>query len=250
MRKLLTALLAATSLLAASGVNSQEQKSDYKNLKVLPKDITKNELLPIMRGFSFALGTNCGFCHANKPSPQTGYDFASDDKETKKVARLMMQMNEAINRDQMSKVEAADNDLVVKVQCVTCHHGLPRPMPLLAVLSSSIDKDGIDKSLQLYGDLRAKYLVSGQYDFSETTLNQLTEALLAKKQNSEALAIAQLNFSANHPDSSWSYSMLAMAHQANDRIEDAIADYRKLLELHPDDANAQKQIDTLSKTDR
>ena len=41
--------------------------------------------------------------------------------------------------------------------------------------------------------------------------------------------------------------MLAMTHEANGQTEKAIADYRKVLELHPDDRWAQQQIDSLSK---
>lgn len=56
----------------------------------------------------------------------------------------------------------------------------------------------------------------------------------------------ELNFDSNHPDSVWSYHMLALAHQANGLVPEAIADYRKVLELHPDDW-AKKQIASLSK---
>jgi predicted TPR repeat methyltransferase len=38
-----------------------------------------------------------------------------------------------------------------------------------------------------------------------------------------------------------------MAHQANGQIDKAIADYRKVLELHPDDTWAKDQIVSLSK---
>jgi predicted TPR repeat methyltransferase len=57
----------------------------------------------------------------------------------------------------------------------------------------------------------------------------------------------ELNFAANHPDSVWSYHMLAQTHEANGQIDKAIADYRKVLELHPDDMWAKQQIETLSK---
>ena len=57
----------------------------------------------------------------------------------------------------------------------------------------------------------------------------------------------EMNFAANHPDSVWSFHMLAMAHEASGRIPEVIADYRKVLELHPDDDWARQQIETLSK---
>ena len=56
----------------------------------------------------------------------------------------------------------------------------------------------------------------------------------------------ETNFDSNHPDSVWSYHMLAMAHEANKQTEKAIVDYRKVLELHPDDDWAKEQIRSLS----
>ena len=40
--------------------------------------------------------------------------------------------------------------------------------------------------------------------------------------------------------------MLAMAHEANGEIETALADYRAVVLLHPDDAWAKGQIEALS----
>jgi tetratricopeptide (TPR) repeat protein len=221
----------------------------FTNLKVLPKDIPKHEMDSTMRGFAFALGVRCEHCHVEKKAPEKGFDFAADDKDTKKTARIMLKMVSAINHDYVSKVPKAPSDgAVSQVQCVTCHHGLTQPRPLNAVLAESLEKDGLEKTVALYHELRGKYYGSGQYDFGETSLNQFTEALLAQKKRSEALAIMELNFAENHPDSMWSYHMLAMTHEANGQVDKAIADYRKVLELHPDDRWAKEQIDALSKS--
>ena len=234
-------------LLAGTPVAAQFPDK-FTNLKVLPKDISKRELESTMRGFAFALGVRCEHCHVEKKAPEHGLDFAADDKESKKTARVMLQMVAAINHDYISKVsKMPPSAATIHVQCVTCHHGLTQPQPLNAVLAESLEKDGLEKAIALYHDLRSKYYGGAQYDFGETSLNQLTESLLAKKKNNEALTIMELNFSANHPDSVWSYHMLAMAHEANGQIDKAIADYRKVLELHPDDRWAKEQIDSLSK---
>lgn len=220
----------------------------FTNLKVLPKDIAKRELESTMRGFAFALGVRCDHCHVEKKAPEKGLDFPADDKDAKKTARVMLQMVAAVNHDYISKViKAPPGTPAIQVQCVTCHHGLTQPQPLNAVLAESLGKDGLEKTIALYHELRGKYYGSGQYDFGETSLNQLTESLLANKKNGDALAIMELNFDANHPDSVWSYHMLAMTHQANGQIDKAIGDYRKVLELHPDDMWAKQQIETLSK---
>ncbi len=239
--------IAVGTLFASCSVMAQTPEK-FTNLKVLPKDISKRDLESTMRGFAFALGVRCEHCHVEKKAPEHGLDFALDDKDAKKTARLMLQMVGAINHDYISKVSKTATDAApIQVQCVTCHRGLTQPRPLHAVLAESMDKDGLEKTIALYHDLRGKYYGGGQYDFSETSLNQLTESLLAKKKNSEALAVEELNFSENHPDSVWSYHMLAMTHEANGQTEKAIADYRKVLELHPDDRWAQQQIDSLSK---
>lgn len=233
----------AAALLACGPVSAQIPDK-FTNLKVLPKDISKPELQSTMRGFAFALGVRCEHCHVEKTAPEKGLDYAADDKDAKKTARVMLQMVAAINHDYVSKVPKTTP---IQVQCVTCHHGLTEPRPLNAVLAETLEKDGLDKTVAQYHQLRGKYYGSGQYDFGETTLNQLTESLLGQKKNREALAIMELSFAENHPDSLWSYHMLAFAHQANGQIDQAIADYRKVLEVHPEDQWAQQQIAVLSK---
>jgi tetratricopeptide (TPR) repeat protein len=129
---------------------------------------------------------------------------------------------------------------------VTCHHGLTTPRTLNAVLAEAMERQGIDRAVTLYNDLRKQYYGTDAYDFGETTLNQLTESLLAQHKNKEAAAIMELSFASNHPDTVWSHHMLAMAHQASGQVDKAIADYRAVLELHPDDTWAKQQIDALS----
>jgi hypothetical protein len=249
---LLTALFVAGS--AAAQVPDK-----FTNLQVLPKDIPKPELTSMMRGFAFALNVRCNYCHSPKKDGP-GMDFASDEKETKKTARVMIQMVTAINHDYIAKLpaeapavgtsgtaETAAPTTPVQVQCVTCHHGLTEPRTLNSVLAETIDAKGIDAAVAQYAELRKKYGGGAQYDFGETSLNQLTESLLAQKKNKEALAIMEMSFAANHPDTVWSYHMLAMAHEANGQEAEVLADYRKVLELHPDDDWARQQIETLSK---
>ena len=217
----------------------------FTNLKVLPKDISRQELQSMMRSFAFALSVRCEHCHVEKAGGKKfEMDFAADDKEAKKTARVMLEMVAAINRDYISKVTKTPP---IQVQCVTCHHGLTQPRTLNSVLAETIDQKGIDSAVAQYHELRQKYYGSGQYDFGETSLNQLTESLLAQKKNKEALTIMEMSFDSNHPDSVWSYHMLAMTHEVNGQTEKAIADYRKVLELHPDDDWAKQQIASLSK---
>jgi hypothetical protein len=220
--------------------NAQQFPEHFTNLQVMPKDISKRELMSTMRSFAFALDVRCEYCHAQKDKE---FDYSSDEKQPKKTARVMLQMVGTINRDFIGKV---NNPKSIQVECVTCHHGLAQPRPLKAVLIDELDKQGIEGTIQLYRDLRSRYYGTGQYDFGETTLNLFTEFLLAKNMNKEAVAIMEMNFSANNPQSVWAYHMLAMAHESNGEIDRAQADYRKVIEVHPDDIWAQKQLDLLS----
>src|SRR5215470_11551400 len=238
----------ALALLLAMSATAQLSKAQFPdkftNLKVLPKDITKQQLQSMMRGFAFALGVRCEHCHSEKPGGQKfELDFAADDKEEKKTARLMLEMVAGINRDYLAKLSRTP---AVEAQCVTCHHGLAKPRTLNSLLAEMLEQKGLDAAVAQYRELRTKYYGGAQYDFGETPLNLLTESLLAQKKTKEAVAVMELSFEANHLDTVWSYHMLAVAHQANGQADRAIADYRKVVELHPDDDWAKKQIAVLS----
>lgn len=63
----------------------------YTNLKVLPANITKAQLLPIMKGFCTSSGHRCSYCHAVTDDLSSG-DFASDEKPPKKEARELLRL--------------------------------------------------------------------------------------------------------------------------------------------------------------
>ncbi len=62
----------------------------FTNLQVLPKDITKPNLMRIMKSFSITFEKRCSFCHVATDDLSEA-DFASDEKETKKKARELLQ---------------------------------------------------------------------------------------------------------------------------------------------------------------
>jgi hypothetical protein len=98
-----------------------------KNLKVLPKDISHEDLDKIMDGFKAALGVHCDFCHAHsKDSTNHHLDFASDDKPEKDIARHMMRMTSKINKKYFS-FNKDEKEKTPAVSCVTCHRGNPHP---------------------------------------------------------------------------------------------------------------------------
>lgn len=113
-------------LIAASFAFITADVPPYKNLKILKKDISKEELDSIMHFFSMSLGQRCGFCHVRNEAENT-IDFASDENPHKDVARQMMRMTVKINKQYFDFRESKKEDLVETVTCYTCHHGKGEP---------------------------------------------------------------------------------------------------------------------------
>jgi len=232
-------------LLSLAALAAEAQMPDkFTNLQYFPKTISRQELMGNMRGFSFSLGVRCQFCHAGKDgNKREQMDFASDEKDTKKTARAMLRMVDAINQEYIAKM---GRTAPIRVECVTCHHQLSIPKTMNALLAETIDKKDIQAAIGLYRDLRKNGLGNGQYDFGETSLNILTESLLKQDKAKEAVAIMELNVEVNTPPSGWAYNLLAMSHVANKQVEKARADYQKILELNPQDEWAKKQLEQLN----
>ena len=94
----------------------------FTNLKVLPKDIKKPDLMKTMKVFSTQLGVRCNFCHEVNDNLTEG-SFASDAKDEKQSARLMLKMVSQINDDYISKVP----NMPAPATCWTCHRGKSTP---------------------------------------------------------------------------------------------------------------------------
>src|SRR5215471_20299980 len=67
-----------------------------QNLQVLPKDISREELLGTMRGYTAGLGVQCNYCHVQEGRGGRN-DFATDEKQPKKTARVMITMMSHVN---------------------------------------------------------------------------------------------------------------------------------------------------------
>lgn len=98
----------------------------YTNLKMLPKDIQRQELMQTMRGFNKALGVKCNFCHKGEEGqPLSTYDFASDANKHKVIARTMMTMTNDINTKHLKGLGSKDDP--ARISCNTCHQGSKHP---------------------------------------------------------------------------------------------------------------------------
>lgn len=100
----------------------------FKNLKVLPQNISDDALDSVMDEFSISLGVHCNFCHARKAdTTKRGLDFPSDKKEEKEAARNMYKMTAYLNATYFNWKNSTRPDTIHYVVCYTCHHGTNEP---------------------------------------------------------------------------------------------------------------------------
>jgi hypothetical protein len=126
MKRTVLVLLVLCSLFAMSFVITRPDPPLYKNLKVLPKNINKEQMDSVMHHFSLSLGVRCNFCHIRNDSTKT-WDFASDANKHKLVAREMMKMTDKINEKYFDVAGSKNLSAALMVTCYTCHHGKVDP---------------------------------------------------------------------------------------------------------------------------
>ena len=219
------------AVLVAGSVQSADKKpaappaddDKPKNLKVLPKTTTEEELHTIMRGYASALGVGCAYCHVQKPDHS--FDFPADDKRTKKVAREMMKMSMNINATTLAKLPDRPTP-AVDVSCMTCHRGLTRPKSLGDEIVESLDKGGLDSARVTYDRLHAKYYGRAAYDFGEPSLTLKAIMLTSAKRYQTALDVLKLN-EEQFPNSANGSVNRGDVHLAMGDTTAAIADYRE-----------------------
>ena len=121
--------LFALMITGMAAIRPQEDKPKHKmNLKVLPKDISHEQLGKIMDEWKTALGVKCTFCHApSADSTSHRLDFASDAKPEKDIARHMFTMTHKINKKFFGMNKDDKGAMIPTVSCITCHHGSPHP---------------------------------------------------------------------------------------------------------------------------
>ncbi|WP_207425839.1 c-type cytochrome [Pedobacter sp. SYSU D00535] len=123
----LSLLATVITITSATMPEKAEEKPEYKNLKVLPKNISHEELDKVMKHYNNALGVRCNFCHAPNKNGEKGLDFASDEKEEKTIARNMMKMTNKLNQKYFGTEKKVHNQAVMEVSCNTCHRGKAHP---------------------------------------------------------------------------------------------------------------------------
>ncbi|MCI0487691.1 MAG: serine hydrolase, partial [Blastocatellia bacterium] len=123
----------------------------------------------------------------------------------------------------------------------------PYDMPKKSIaetLFKTIEEKGVEAAINQYRDLKANR--ANDYLFNEGELNVLGYHLLEMKKVKQAIEVFKLNVEV-YPRAANTYDSLAEAYMINGDRELAIANYKKSLELNPQNTNAADKLKELQK---
>lgn len=232
-------LLVAAALALLPGVAGAQIPDEFTNLKLLPKDISKEELVGTMRGWSRALDVRCSHCHVG-PDNLEGMDFASDEREAKRETREMIVLTRAINDDYLHPEEGHE------VTCHTCHHGLTTPPRDVAEeLTRAAERRGIEGAVARFRELHEYYYATGRYDLSPGGLVDVAGALF-DTYGEDVLQLLALGLEL-YPDSGAIHAGYGRLYLALERPEQARQSFEKALELDPRNRTARRGLRALER---
>jgi tetratricopeptide (TPR) repeat protein len=231
-------LLAGAAFAQAPAPAGAPAQDAPKNLKVLPKDWTRPQVIQVMQNFTAALGVGCEHCHVEKEGAPP--DFESDDKKEKNQARAMMKIAQDLNA-RLPKDLDEPADQLTRIGCITCHRGVPEPKQIGEILSKTSKDKGFAAASAQYTELKTKYYGAQAYDFSETGLILTARPLIQQNRNDEAIQFLKLNLTL-FPKSAASYVTMAQAQQGKKDNAAAIDSLQKALAIDPKNGQATRML--------
>jgi Photosynthetic reaction centre cytochrome C subunit len=215
------------------------------NVQVFPRTTPVIEVVGAMRNVAIGLGVRCQFCHVGEEGmPLERFDFASDEKRTKLVARQMMRMVQEINRRLDTIPGRATTGL--QVTCATCHRGVSRPLPLATVVTDAATAAGSDSAIRAYRSLRQKFYGRDAYDFGEGSLNTAAFRLGRAGKYDEAFALLRLN-EEMFPNSSGMYVFRGNISLMKGDTTAAEAAFREAIRRDPANREAQGRLQAIGR---
>lgn len=220
----------------------------FTNLKVLPKDITRDSLVQTMRRFSLSLNVRCQYCHVGGDGVSfQGVEFAKDDSPHKRKARFMLRMVDSLNSVVLPNVPDLNGRAPIRIECKTCHRGSAFPLLLTQRLERTRDSIGIDSAVALYRRLRTNESMDGRYDFTEWEMNLWAERLARANKSADAIRVYELNLE-SFPQSVSILIALGQLYETTDKTK-ALDYYRRAATLQPRNQELQRRIQRLSTPD-
>ena len=226
---------------------AEERKPEpFKNLQVLPKDIGHDELFATMRSWARGTGMRCDDCHVEDAKTHE-HDYASDDLEHKKIARQMLKMVLAINKDYIATISSHEGEKRQNVTCYSCHRGQEEPPRDLATMVTAIATEkGTAAALARYQEIKKDHLNDGRYDFSERSLIIVASNLADAKKMDDAIAILRADLEI-YPASANLHATLGRFLAENGDLAGAEASLKKALEIDPKNDRAKRALADLYK---
>lgn len=215
------------------------------NVQVIPRTTPVMEVVGAMRNIAFGLGVRCQFCHVGEEGmPLERFDFPSDEKRTKLVARQMMRMVQEINRrlDTIPGRTSAG----LQVSCATCHRGVSRPLPLATLLTDAALAAGSDSAIRAYRNLRQRYYGRDAYDFGEASLNTAAFRLGRAGKYEDAFALLLLN-EEMFPNSSGMYVFRGNISLMKGDTTAAAAAFREAVRRDPSNGEARGRLQAIGR---
>src|SRR3989440_5024576 len=122
-------------------------------------------------------------------------------------------------------------------------YDMPRRSIADVIVNTILEKD-VASAIREYRALKAGPTAS-EYDFREAELNRVGYQLLQTKKIAEAIEIFKLNVEM-YPQSANTYDSLGEAYMTHNDKELSIANYKKSLELDPNNTNAKSRLAALT----
>jgi hypothetical protein len=237
----------------ARGAAPQGPSAPKRNLLVLPANMSQEDILQVMQRFTEALGVDCAHCHAQLPAPAgrgggrgrggAAFDYVSDEKPQKQIARAMMRMVRDLNPSVATAV-GRPPEATASVACITCHRGVAVPMQLADLLDRAAKERGKAEAVTTYRYLRRKYFGGQAFDFSENSLIAYADRALRAGQPDDAITWLELNLT-YFPRSAPTYAALSNAQQQKKDTAGAISSLERAVALNPDNVQLQRQLEQL-----
>lgn len=197
-----------------------------------------------MRGFSFALGVRCQYCHVGGDGISfEGVEFDKDDDPDKRKARFMLEMVDRLNHEVLARVPDRD-DPPTLIECKTCHRGLPKPTLLSREIRRLVDSAGAPAAAAKVKEWRERIGLAGIFDFGEWETNVAAERLERDGRLEDAIGVYQMN-SEFYPQSSSITASLGRLYEAVADTASAIEWYERTLELQADHRPARRRLAAL-----
>jgi hypothetical protein len=242
-------LIASVGIIVLPAMAAQGQAKfppdSLVNVHVIPRTTPVINVIGTMRNFTSYLGVRCQYCHVGEEGqPLTQFNFVSDDKRAKVVARQMMLMVQEINRRLDSL--PAGIDTKVQVTCNTCHRGTARPVPLSTLIADVATASGADSAVRAYHGIRERYYGRDAYDFGEGSLNTAAFRLGGTKKFDEAFALLKLNEEL-YPNSSGMYVFRGNIDLMKADTTAAEAAFREAVRRDPTNQEAKGRLQAIGK---